>query len=283
MAKISTTLLEELKKHEGVRTQVYDDLTRKPVASYKEVTGAPTIAMGKKIQEHEKASFASFLKGKGELVGEALNKVIRDTIEPRETKLAGLIKVPVTQSMFDAVFSFAFNTGFGAKSFRAVLDKLNAGDYKGAQAAIAAGPQSSKGKKLPGLVKRRAFESELFMKEGLPEGTAMAGFGAFGDAIGFGTVTSTDYGATYEVPLPTGKKITVSGTTVALIPVFYAVSGAMTWGLVGAGIGSVMPSSSTSQGAKTGAKWGAIVGTLGGGLIATAAYVGASVIGDKKD
>lgn len=283
MAKISDTLLEELKKHEGVRAQVYDDLTSKPVASYAEVKGAPTIALGKKIQEHEKESFKSYLKGKGELVGAALNKVIRETIEPREKKLAGLIKVPVTQSMFDAVFSFAFNTGFGAKSFRAVLDKLNAGDYAGAKKAIAEGPQSSKGKKLPGLVKRRAFEAELFMKEGLPEGTAMAGLGGFGDAVGFGTVSSLDYGASYEIKTPVGGKIKISPTGLALVPVFYTMSGAMTWGALGAGFGALIPGTTWKEGGKTGAKWGAILGGLGGTVLALSAYAAASVVGDKAD
>ena len=283
MAKISEYLLEELKKHEGVRAQVYDDLTSKPVSSYSEVKGAPTIALGKKIQEHEKESFKSYLKGKGELVGAALNSVIRDTIEPREKKLAGLIKVPVTQSMFDAVFSFAFNTGFGAKSFKAILEKLNAGDYAGAKKAIAEGPQSSKGKKLPGLVKRRAFEADLFLKEGLPEGTAMAGFGAFGDAVGFGTVSSLDYGATYEIKTPVGGKIRISPTGLALVPVLYTISGAFTWGVLGAGAGAVLPSSSVKEGAKTGAKWGAILGGLGGTVIALSTYAAASVLGDKAD
>lgn len=283
MAKISTTLLEELKKHEGVRTQVYDDLTGKPVGSYSEVKGAPTIALGKKIQEHEKEGFKSYLRGKAELVGEALNRVIRDTIEPREKKLAGLIAVPVTQSMFDAVFSLGFNTGFGAKSFKAVIDKLNAGDYKGAQAAIAAGPQSSKGKKLPGLVKRRAFEAELFMKEGLPEGTALAGVGAFGDAMGFGSVSTLDYGASYDVKTPVGGKIKISPAGLAAIPVLYAVNGAVGWGFLGALFGAAMPTVTWKDGAKTGAKWGAIVGVAGGTVVALSAYAAAAAVGDRKD
>ena len=281
MASISHELLEELKKHEGVRSQVYDDITSKPVASYAEVKGAPTIALGKKIQEHERETFKQYLKGKSQLVGEALNSVIRDTIMPREKKLAGLIKVPVTQSMFDAIFSLAFNTGFGHKSFKDALAKLNAGDYKGAQAAIASGPQSSKGKKLPGLVKRRAFVAELFMREGLPQGTAMAGFGGFGDAMGFGTVSTLDYGDTYQMAMPYGAATTFAKKSVVFIPVLTTVNGAISWGILGAGIGAIVPSLDWKTGAKTGAKWGALVGCIGGIALAGVTYAAAS-IGDDK-
>jgi lysozyme len=282
MAKISDFLLQELKRHEGVRTQVYDDLSGKPVGSYAEVKGAPTIAMGKKIQEHERDSFRNFFKGKSELKGSDLDKVIRDTVEPREKKLAGLIKVPVTQSMFDAVFSFAYNTGFGASSFKKVLEKLNAGDYTGAKAAIATGPQSSKGKQLPGLVKRRAFEAEHFMKEGLPEGTAMAGLGVYGDALGVSTISSTDYGETYQVSTPYGSASTFAKKSAVFIPVLTTVNGALSWGVLGAGIGAVLPNSTWKSGAKTGAKWGAIVGCLGGIVYAGLVYVVASAGDDKK-
>jgi GH24 family phage-related lysozyme (muramidase) len=248
MASISHELLEELKKHEGVRSQVYDDITSKPVSSYTDVKGAPTIAMGKKIQDHERETFKKYLKGKTELVGEALNSVIRDTIMPREQKLAILIKVPVTQSMFDAVFSFAFNTGFGAKSFKTVLDKLNAGDYKGAQAAIAAGPQTSKGKKLPGLVKRRAFEASHFAREGLtPGASALAGIG--------------EYGAVYTLPLRNKEgaqvgTMKISGTGLATGVAVRTVFGALTYGAVGGVLGALLPFVSM----KDGAKWGAIAG-----------------------
>ena len=258
MAKISTTLLEELKKHEGVRSQVYDDLTGKAVSSYTEVTGAPTIAIGKKIQDHEREGFKAYLKGKAELVGEALNRVIRDTIEPREKKLAGLIKVPVTQSMFDAVFSLAFNTGFGAKSFKGVLEKLNAGDYKGAQAAIAAGPQTSKGKVLPGLAKRRAFEAAMFAKEGMtPTASVLAG------TYGYDPLYEA-YGATYEFPLmkdgqEIGKGKVTTGFLIGGGLTATALNGVL-GGVVGGVAGAVLPVLSIKQGAKYGALAGAAFG-----------------------
>ena len=176
--KISSATFDHMKKMEAIRPIVYDDATGKDIASYAAASGNPTIALGKKIEAHEKPTFASYLKGKAKLEGAALKKVLEDTFRPREDKLTGLIKVPVTQSMFDAVFSFAFNTGFGAKSFKSVLEKLNARDYAGAKKAIADGPKTSKGKVMKGLEARRKYEAELFAAEGLsPKGKApLAGF-----------------------------------------------------------------------------------------------------------
>lgn len=176
--KISSTLFEHMKKMEAIRPTVYDDATGKDISAFDHAQGNPTIALGKKIEEHEKPSFAAYLKGKAKLEGAALKKVLDDTFKPREVKLTGLIKVPVTQSMFDAVFSFAFNTGFGAKSFKSILEKLNSGDYAGAKKAIADGPKTSGGKVLKGLEARRKYEADLFAAEGLaPKGKApLAGF-----------------------------------------------------------------------------------------------------------
>jgi GH24 family phage-related lysozyme (muramidase) len=173
--KISSTLFEHMKKMEAIRPHVYDDATGKDISSYAEVKGNPTIALGKKIESHEKSSFAAYLAGKAKLEGAALKKVIDETFKPRESKLTGMIKVPVTQSMFDAIFSFGFNTGFGAKSFKSILEKLNTGDYAAAKKAIADGPKTAGGKVLKGLEARRKYEADLFAAEGLaPKGQAPA-------------------------------------------------------------------------------------------------------------
>jgi GH24 family phage-related lysozyme (muramidase) len=176
--KISATLFEHMKKMEAIRPHVYDDATGKDVSSWAALKGNPTIALGKKIESHEKKNFASYLAGKAKLEGAALKKVIDETFNPRESKLTSMITVPVTQSMFDAVFSFGFNTGFGAKSFKAILSKLNSGDYAGAKKAIADGPKTAGGKVLKGLAARRKYEADLFAAEGLaPKGKApLAGF-----------------------------------------------------------------------------------------------------------
>ena len=81
------------------------------------------------------------------------------------------IKVPLTQNMFDAIASFAFNTGRGGPKKYGVIEPLNrvdsngnpAPDYQAAAEAIRNGPQTSNGRKLRGLVKRRNREADEFL------------------------------------------------------------------------------------------------------------------------
>jgi len=243
--KISSSFFDYLKKTEAVRKIVYDDATGKEVSSYADVKGAPTIAVGKKIQPHENEKFKKHLKGGTKLEGGALETVISETIDPREAFLTKKLTVPVTQSMFDALFSFMYNTGEYAKSFKGVLAKVNAGDYKGAQDAIANGPKTSGGKVLEGLAKRRAHEAQLFASEGLsPSGASLSG-----------------YGATYEYPLMNraGAPVGVGTVTTAGIITGVAVSGlsgAVIVGALGGLAGLLLPFVSV----KSGAKWGAIAG-----------------------
>lgn len=253
MGQISQRQLEELKRVEAVRTQVYDDLTGKTVSSYSQVQGAPTIAVGRKIQDNEKDFFSKYLGGRQHLTGAALEKVIRDTIEPREVLLTKALKVPVTQSMFDALFSFAYNTGFYSKSFKKVLDRVNAGDFAGAQQAIADGPTTSKGKTLAGLVTRRAYEAALFAEEGLAPYPDMPLAGPDVD-LGYAELGQTS-----------GKRKLSPGEAVGVV-VIYAIGGGISMAIPGALIGGVAPQLTWKQGAKYGAILGATLGALEGAV-----------------
>lgn len=74
-----------------------------------------------------------------------------------------LVKVPINQNQFDALVSFTFNLGGGNLSTSTLLRKLNTADYVGATLEF---PRWNKGggKVLPGLVKRRTAEQNLFSK-----------------------------------------------------------------------------------------------------------------------
>lgn len=78
------------------------------------------------------------------------------------------IKVEITQSMWDALVSHAFNTGPNAKSVAAAISAINAQAWEEAARALANGPTTSKGKTLAGLVKRRAAEAAWFLRDGVP-------------------------------------------------------------------------------------------------------------------
>lgn len=68
-----------------------------------------------------------------------------------------------TQNQFDALVSFAFNLGEGALEGSTLRKKHNAGDYAGARAEFGRWNKAG-GRVLPGLVKRRAAEAELYGK-----------------------------------------------------------------------------------------------------------------------
>ncbi len=74
-----------------------------------------------------------------------------------------VLAVPVNDNQFGALVSFTFNLGIGNLRSSTLLKKLNAGDYAGAAAEF---PRWNKanGQVLPGLVKRRAAEQQLFLQ-----------------------------------------------------------------------------------------------------------------------
>lgn len=75
-----------------------------------------------------------------------------------------LVLVDLTDNQFAALVSFAYNVGLGALAGSTLLRKLNAGDYQGAADQL---PRWNKGggRVLPGLVRRRAAERDLFLSD----------------------------------------------------------------------------------------------------------------------
>ncbi len=86
-----------------------------------------------------------------------------------------LIKVSLTQGMFDALVSFVYNIGIGAFGESTILRKINDRDYEGASQEFdrwVHGTDSGVRKVLPGLVNRRNEEEAMFRRDGLtPTGT----------------------------------------------------------------------------------------------------------------
>lgn len=72
-----------------------------------------------------------------------------------------LVEVPMTQEQFDALVSFAYNIGLSAFGQSTLLRLLNAEDYDGAANQFQRWVHGG-GKVLPGLVRRREAEAELF-------------------------------------------------------------------------------------------------------------------------
>lgn len=79
-----------------------------------------------------------------------------------ENSVNNLVKVKITQNMFDALVSFAFNLGSGSLANSTLLAQLNKGNVKMAANEFDKWIYAD-GKILPGLVDRRAAEKKLFL------------------------------------------------------------------------------------------------------------------------
>jgi GH24 family phage-related lysozyme (muramidase) len=85
-----------------------------------------------------------------------------------------LVKVPLTQSMFDALVSFTYNAGAYAFETSTLLRLLNAKDYAGAAGQFERWNKGKGGEVLAGLVRRRDAEEKLFRSEGLNPGSTQS-------------------------------------------------------------------------------------------------------------
>jgi len=77
------------------------------------------------------------------------------------------VRVPITQSMFDALTSLTYNIGAGRFAKSSLLADLNSGKYLDAAASFMLYDKAG-GQTLPGLTKRRKAEKDLFMADGIP-------------------------------------------------------------------------------------------------------------------
>lgn len=89
-------------------------------------------------------------------------ELLRADLSKFEAAVNSYVTAPITQNMFDALVSFAFNCGSVALKSSTLLKKLNAKDYSGAAAEF---PKWNKagGVVLNGLIRRREREQQLFL------------------------------------------------------------------------------------------------------------------------
>lgn len=93
-----------------------------------------------------------------ELEGELL---LLEELEKVERYVKALVTVELTENQFSALCSFVFNIGSGRFKASTLRAKLNRGDYEGASAEFPKWRRGG-GRILPGLVRRRKSERELF-------------------------------------------------------------------------------------------------------------------------
>lgn len=132
---------EIIKKHEGLRLEAYRD----PVGVWTIGWGhTHTAKPGMKIS-----------------LDEAINLLARD-IAWAENAVKQNVTIKLNQNQFDALVSFVFNVGERAFMRSSLLRRLNEGNYTDAANELLRWKHAG-GRVLPGLVKRRAAERELFL------------------------------------------------------------------------------------------------------------------------
>lgn len=126
--------------YEGMRRMAYED----PV-------GVVTVCAG---------HTATAALGQVKTEAECYYLLKQDTLVA-EASIKRLVRQPLTQEQYDALTSFVFNVGEGNFARSTLLKRLNAGQCFAAAKEFKRWVYA-KGKKLPGLVKRRALESAQF-------------------------------------------------------------------------------------------------------------------------
>jgi lysozyme len=155
--KVSQKCIEQIKKDEGVRSRPYQC----PALLW-------TIGVGHVIDpNHAKIPLANRKQlpipagWDRVLSSEEIDDILRKDLARFEAGVSRLIKVELTQGQFDALVSFSFNVGLGNLQNSTLRMKVNRGDFEGAAEQFLVWTKAG-GKVLPGLVKRRTHEKEMF-------------------------------------------------------------------------------------------------------------------------
>lgn len=137
-----------LKKSEGFRGQVYQD-----------VAGIPTIGYGHKVLPNE-----SFPNGIDE---QKASEILAIDVQKAEQSVEHLVKVPLTQGQFDALVDFVFNLGSGRLASSTLLKKLNAGNYSEVAQQLLRWDHAGT-EEVAGLKIRREAEAALWEQDSSP-------------------------------------------------------------------------------------------------------------------
>lgn len=145
--QISQRGIDAIKRHEGLRLFAYLDSAGVATIGYGSTEGV-------RLGQHITSSEAEYK--------------LRKDLDWVEKCIADQVRVPLTQSQYDALCSLIFNIGAGAFADSTLLRKLNAGDYHGAAEEF---PRWNKARvngvmePLAGLTSRRLAEQSLFREE----------------------------------------------------------------------------------------------------------------------
>ena len=151
MLKLSTQGMNHIKKWEGLRLQAY----RCPA-------GVWTIGYGHTGPD---------VKPKLVITEEKAYDLLDKDTDIAENAVNQNVKVRVTQIQFDALVSFVFNVGVGAFKASTLLRMLNQGKFNQVPTQMKRWVYDGNGKAIPGLVRRRKEEAEMWLDDIKPSAT----------------------------------------------------------------------------------------------------------------
>jgi lysozyme len=144
--KLSNVGLDLIKQFEGLR-----------LIAYKDVAGIETVGYG-----HTGSDVYPGLK----ITEEKAQSLLLDDTQSAQNCVNNTVQVNLNQNEFDALVSFVFNIGITAFSESTLLKKLNAGNDKTEVASeFSRWVKAGSDQPVPGLVKRREKEKELFLTQ----------------------------------------------------------------------------------------------------------------------
>ncbi len=143
--RINAAGLSLVKQWEGLKTTAYRDVAGVLTIGYGHTSaaGSPKVTPGMAIGDKE------------------AERILKADLAKFEARVERLVKVSLTDNQFSALVSFDFNTGALDKS--TLLKKLNKGDYAAVPVELMKWVNAG-GKKVQGLVNRRAAEAGLWAK-----------------------------------------------------------------------------------------------------------------------
>lgn len=134
------------------------DFEGKRLVAYDDGVGVWTIGFGTTIYPN------GIKVKKGDVCTEAQAKAyMTQDLKKFELAVNNAVNVSLNQNQFDALVSLAYNIGTNAFKNSTLVKKLNAGDIRGSANQFDVWVNAG-GKRMQGLVNRRAKEKALFLK-----------------------------------------------------------------------------------------------------------------------
>jgi len=155
--KVSDKCIHMILHHEGVRSKPYQC----PALLWTVGVGHVIDPTHAKVKLDDRKQLPIPAGWDRVLSAEEIDEILRKDLNRFETGVLRLIKVPLTQGQFDALVSFSFNVGLGNLQNSTLRMKVNRSEFEAAAEQFLVWTKAG-GKVLPGLVKRRTHEKEMF-------------------------------------------------------------------------------------------------------------------------